>query len=178
MSISIRTNSVLASVVLALGVATLISCGGGAKDVERTLAPPSWAPGISQNLTRNLAAATVASCVLDNIGQVGNPAAQKSVQVPGDTAFGITGWAIDEVAKAPAGGVDEVIDGVPYSAHYGSERTDVAAHFNQPGYRNSGFELMVAPGQLNKGPHSVSIRVISSDKKSYYQGPVVQFSVN
>lgn len=171
MSISIRSNSVLAITVLAS-----LSCG--TKNVERTPPPAAWAAGVSQNLARSAAAATVASCVLDNIGQVSNPAAQKSVQVPGDTAFGMTGWAIDEVNKSTAGGVDEVIDGAPYSARYGTERADVAAHFNQPNYRNSGFELMVAPGQLTKGPHSVSIRVISSDKKSYYQGPVVQFSVN
>jgi hypothetical protein len=167
MFISIR------STVLALGVFIFISCG--TKDVERTPPPPAWVSGISQNLTRSAAAT---SCVLDNIGPVANPAAQKSVEVSGATTFGITGWAIDEVNKTTAAGVDEVIDGKPYSAHYGSARTDVATHFNQPNYNNSGFELMVAPGQLTKGPHSVSIRVISSDKKSYYQGPVVQFTVN
>ena len=161
------------STLLALVVFFSISCG--TRDVERTPPPPVWAPGISQNLTRSAAAP---SCVLDNIGPVANPAAQKPVEVSGATAFGITGWAIDEANKAAAGGVDEVIDGTPYGAHYGSVRTDVATHFNQPEYRNSGFELMVAPGQLTKGPHSVSIRVISSDKKFYYQGPVVQFTVN
>jgi hypothetical protein len=160
--------------VLALTVFLLTSCGS--KDAEHSATPPpSWAPGISQNLTRNPA---TPECVLDNIGQVSNPAAQKSVQVPGDASFGITGWAVDATNKAPAGGIDAVIDGAPYAAHYGSTRTDVANHFNQPAYLNSGFELFVAPGQLSKGPHSVAIRVISNDKKSYYQGPVVQFSVN
>jgi hypothetical protein len=161
------------STLLAVGVLIFISCGK--KDVERTPPPPSWAPGISQDLARSAAAP---SCVLDNIGPVANPAGQKSIEVSGATTFAITGWAIDEANKTTAGGVDEVIDGTPYGAHYGSPRTDVAAHFNHPDYRNSGFELMVAPGQLAKGPHSVSIRVISSDKKSYYQGPVVQFTVN
>lgn len=153
-----------------LGLAVLISCG-------TTDAPPAhpWAPGISQNLDRNPA---VTSAVIDNIGPVANPAAQKTVEVSGAATFGITGWAIDEPNKAPAGGVDAVIDQAPYSAHYGSPRPDVATHFSNPGYSNSGYELMVAPGQLTKGPHSVAIRVISSDKKSFYQGPVVQFSVN
>jgi len=167
------TNRFSATALLTLGVFILASCG--TKDVEHTPPPPTWKPGISQNLARNPAAP---SCVLDNIGPVSNPAAQKFVQVSGATPFGITGWAIDEANKSTAEGVDVVIDQAPYSAHYGSERTDVAKHFNQPNYQNSGFELTVAPGQLAKGPHSVSIRVIASDKKSYYQGPVVQFAVN
>jgi hypothetical protein len=156
--------------IAVLGLVVLISCGK--KDVP---AAPAWVPGISQNLARSQATTSV---VIDNIGSVSNPAAQKTVEVSGAVTFGITGWAIDEPNKAVAGGVDAVIDQAPYSAHYGSARPDVATHFSNPAYSNSGFELMVAPGQLAKGPHSVSIRVISSDKKSYYQGPVIQFSVN
>ena len=94
------------------------------------------------------------------------------------TPFGITGWAVDDPKKMLAGGVDVVIDQVPYSAHYGSERKDVATHFKQPAYNASGFELMIAPEQLPKGQHSVFLRVISNDKKSYYQGPVIQFVIS
>jgi hypothetical protein len=171
MFIFIRSNGAPAITILALAV--LISCG--TKDAEHTAPPATWAPGISQNLTRSGA---TTQCVIDNIGQVGNPAVERLVQVPGATTFGITGWAIDEPNKTTAGGVDVVIDQAPYNAHYGSPRPDVATHFKQPNYANSCFELMVAPGQLAKGPHSVSIRIISSDKKSYYQGPVVPFAVN
>ena len=172
MFIFIRSHSVPAIGLLALAVLT--SCG--TKDAEHPTAPsPAWAPGISQNLTRS---AATTSCVLDNIGPVANPAAQKYVQVSGATAFQINGWAIDDASKTTAGGVDLVIDQAPYSAHYGSERKDVAVHFNNTGYTNSGFDLTVAPGQLSKGQHAVAIRIISSNKKSYYQGPVVPFAVN
>jgi hypothetical protein len=159
--------------IAVLGLAVLISCGK--KDVPPAAPAAAWTPGISQDLTRNPAAT---SAVIDNIGPVSNPAAQKSVVVSGAVTFGITGWAIDEPNKAPAGGVDAVIDQAPYRAHYGSPRPDVATHFSNPVYGSSGYELMVAPGQLSPGPHSVSIRIISNDRKSYYQGPVVQFSVN
>lgn len=169
MFIFIRSYSVPAIALLALSALT--SCG--TKDEPTT--PPTWAPGISQNLTRSTA---TTSCVLDNIGQVSNPATQKYVQVPGSTTFAINGWALDDTNKTTAAGVDVVIDQAPYSAHYGTPRPDVAAHFSNPGYTNSGFELMVAPGQLSKGQHSVSIRIISSDKKVFYQGPVVPFAVN
>ncbi len=173
-----RAKSLL---VLTLAAAAIsVSCGrkdvdaGGTAGATTPVAKP-LPPGTTPNLTRSDLAPLG---VLDNIGPVADPAKQKAVQVAGDTTFGITGWAVDEPKKAAAGGVDVVIDQTPYSAHYGSPRKDVASHFNQPAYDNSGFELMIAPGQLSKGQHSVSIRVISNDKKSYYQGPVVQFAVN
>jgi len=42
----------------------------------------------------------------------------------------------------------------------------------------SGFELTLPAGQLSKCEHSISIRVISSDKQSYFQGDVLKFAVN
>lgn len=177
MSIFTRANSLLTITIVALAVS--VSCGK--QDVEATTnkpaatAPKPLPPGVTPNLARS---ELKTLSIIDNIGPVSDPAAQKSVQVSGDTTFGITGWAVDEPKKTAAGGVDVVIDQAPYSAHYGSERKDVSTHFNQPQYLASGFELMIAPGQLPKGQHSVAIRVISSDKKSYYQGPVVQFAVN
>ena len=178
-----RVNSLLTLTLVVLGI--VLSCGK--KDLETDAAPKTGstapvsapaakplAPGVTPNLTRS---ELTTLCIVDNIGPVGDPAKQKSVQVSGDKTFGITGWAVDESKKTVAGGVDVVIDQTPYSAHYGSERKDVAGHFNQPAYTASGFELMIAPGQLPKGQHSASIRVISNDKKSYYQGPVIQFAV-
>ena len=162
--------------VLALSVAC------GKSNVEPGAAAPASVPaatplppGVTQNLTKS---AVAPLGFIDNIGPVGDPAKQKVVQVSGDAALAITGWAVDEPKKAPAGGVDLVIDGVPYSAHYGTERTDVATHFKRPAYANSGFELRMAAGQINKGPHAVSMRVISSNRKSYYEGPVIPFTVN
>jgi len=58
------------------------------------------------------------------------------------------------------------------------ERPDVASHFNRTDYTNCGFQLNVGRGQLTKGSHSVSVRVIANDKKSYNEGPVIQFTVN
>jgi hypothetical protein len=169
MFLSIRSNRFLAATLFVSGVLiSSVSCGSKTNTL-------SWAPGISQNLPRSPA---TPSCVLDNIGPVSNPSMQKTVQVSGSTAFPISGWALDDTTKATAGGVDVVVDMTPYTAHYGIARSDVAAHFSQPGFTNSGFELTVGPGQLSPGPHSVAIRVIASDKKSFYQGPVVQFAVN
>ena len=117
------------------------------------------------------------ACFLDYIGPVVNPAGQNSVEVAADQGVTFSGWAIDELHKAAAGGVDVVIDGMPYSARYGVERGDVAGHYNNAALRNTGFEWTLAPGQLSKGLHSVSLRVIASDRKTYYQGPGIQFRV-
>jgi len=171
MFLFVRSNSCLAATVLALVV--LLSCGK--KDVE--VASPEVSPlvpGISRNLTRSDVAPKY---YFDSLGPVKEPVLQKSVQVPGDTRIAITGWAVDGSTNTPAGGVDVVIDEAPYVAQYGIVRTDVATSYKLPDYTNSGFQLILVPGKLSKGPHSVSIRVISSDRKSYYQGPVVQFSV-
>jgi hypothetical protein len=174
-----RAHRLFLIVLVVLGMS--LSCGR--KDDESEGTPPAantsapakpLTPGVTQNLTRSDAATL---CVVDNIGLVSDPARQQTVQVPGDKTFGITGWAIDQSKKTVAGGVDVVIDQSPFSAHYGSPRKDVATHFSQPAYEASGFELMIAPGQLPKGQHSASIRIISNDRKSYYQGPVIQFAV-
>jgi hypothetical protein len=173
---SARSKSLPAIVLLAVVVS--ISCGK--KDVEGTGSAPAAAPpplpaGISKNLTKST---TAPFYNFDSLGPISFPAVQKSNQLSGDAEVSVTGWALDESKKGTAGGVDVVIDQVPYSAQYGDPRKDVAEHFNRPDYVNSGFHLVLARGQLTKGPHSVSVRVISSDKKSYNEGPVVPFAVN
>jgi hypothetical protein len=167
-----RSKSLLSIVVLT-GIS--ISCGNKEGEATSSAPPPALPPGISQNLTRNSAAPAYN---FDNLGPINYPAVQKSNQISGDTPNAVSGWALEQGQKGTAGGVDVVIDQVPYSAHYGSPRTDVADHFKCPDCTNSGFQLNMAKGQLTKGPHMVSVRVISNDKKSYTEGPVVQFTVN
>jgi hypothetical protein len=174
-----RSKSLLTIVVLIAGVST--SCGSGSKEKEAEAshsapapAPPPLPAGVSQSLTRNSAPPAYN---FDNLGPINYPAVQKSNEISGDADNAVSGWALDLSQKGTAGGVDVVIDQVPYAAHYGAARTDVADHFKRPDCTNSGFHLNLARGQLPKGQHTVSIRVISADKKSYNEGPVVQFTV-
>ena len=181
---SIQAKSPLTIVVLALALS--LSCGN--KDTGTAAGnPPATAPapapappaplppGISQDLARNSAAPFYN---FDSLGPINYPATQKGIQISGDTDFAASGWALDVSKKGVAGGVDVVIDNVPHAARYGVPRTDVASHFNRPDYANAGFLLVIAKGQLSKGQHTLSVRVISSDKKSYNEGPVVSFTVN
>jgi hypothetical protein len=172
-----RSKSFLTIVVLA-GIS--ISCGskessGTATTSAPPATPPPLAAGISQGLTKNSAPPAYN---FDSLGSINYPAVQKSNEISSATETLASGWALDVSQKGVAGGVDVVIDQVPYSAKYGSVRKDVADHFKCPDCTNSGFQLTLARGQLTKGPHTINVRVISPDKKSYNEGPVVQFTVN
>ena len=119
------------------------------------------------------------ACVLDYIGPVANPWTLPSIHVAGDTRpLRFSGWAVDEPLQAVAGGVDVVIDEVPYGSWYGGYRSDIAEHFKNVSYHGSGFLLLLPPGTLQKGEHVVTLRTISNDGKCYYQGPTLAFIVD
>lgn len=174
----IRTLSLLTLTVLAVAVST--SCGDkkdepGVPVKSSRPVVPALVPGITQNLTRNEKPATYH---LDRIGPINNPVPKQTFQLAGDASTEIVGWAIDTVAKKVAGGVEVLIDSSAFTAHAGMNRTDVADYFKRPDYITAGFDLTLPPGQLTKGEHSISIRVIANDKKSYYQGDLLNFVVN
>ena len=130
--------------------------------------------GVSAKLKRS---DRTSSAVLDRINGISEPAAKASIHLPLNTDVLFAGWAIDEPNKMVAGGVDIAIDDVPYSAVYGDDRSDVSAALNNPACRNSGFVLVIPAAMLVKGPHVATVRAISHDKKSYYEGPTVKFTI-
>ncbi|MEW6771942.1 MAG: hypothetical protein AB1330_11240 [Bacillota bacterium] len=86
-----------------------------------------------------------------------------------DNAITITGWAVDGRAKDKAGGVFINVDGrLDIPALYGLDRRDVAEHFKNKRYRFSGFTASFATSVLGKGRHTLSLKVVTADKKSYY----------
>lgn len=177
---SIRSKGIL--IVVLIAAAATFSCGkkegetaGTAPAAARRPAPPPLPAGTTQDLKKNTGDPNY---VFDSLGPVSYPAVQKNIQISGDASNMINGWALDPSKKSVAGGVDIVIDQVPHSARYGIERSDVSIHFKRPDYINCGYLLTLEPGQLAKGQHTVSVRVITNDKKSYNEGPTVQFTVN
>jgi len=82
----------------------------------------------------------------------------------------IAGWAVDGAAKAPAGGVTFSIDGKSeMTATYGAERPDVASVLKEPNYKLSGFGLAIPTQSLEKGRHAITMKILTSDKKGYYE---------
>jgi hypothetical protein len=81
----------------------------------------------------------------------------------------ITGWAVDDVAKDKAGGVFiNIDDQLDIPALYGLDRPDVAEHFKNKRYRFSGFAASFSTSILEKGRHTLSLKIVTTDKKGYY----------
>jgi hypothetical protein len=160
---------------LLLAAVLSISCGNNATRKEAA-AQPFQPTGVTQNLPQR-PMGTKQWHNIDNIGPVSNPGANQPVHVSSSQDFVVSGWAIDEPNSALASNVDVVIDGVPYVAHYGFSRTDVADHFKQPAYEKSGFQFSILAGQLTKGTHKVCIRAVASDGKSYVASPEITLIV-
>lgn len=160
---------------LLLAAVLSISCGDNAPRKEAA-AQPSLPTGVTQNLPQR-PMGTKQWHNIDNIGPVSNPGAGQPVQLSPSQDLVVGGWAIDEPNKALASNVDVVIDGVPYAAHYGSPRKDVADHFKEPAYEKSGFQFSIMAGQLTKGTHKVFIRAVASDGKSYVASPEITLIV-
>ena len=89
----------------------------------------------------------------------------------------LDGFGFDPVAKAPAKGVDVVIDGKAYGAAYGGSRPDVASYFKAPGLTATGFTATLPAGSLAMGPHTAVVRVVAADGKGYFEGPTIAFTV-
>lgn len=98
--------------------------------------------------------------------QMIHPQAQPVI-VSNDTPVFVNGWALDARAEELAGGVYLDIDGRLYPAFYGTDRKDVADHFNIPRYRYSGFARPIS--DLVVGRHSLSIIILTKGREAYYK---------
>jgi hypothetical protein len=145
------------------------------------LPPPPLAPaappgaGMSGGLTR-LAGAP--GFYLDRIGQAPDPANRQPAVTSGAQPIVVDGFAFDPTAKAPAKGVDVVVDGKAYGAVYGHARPDVANFFKTPALAATGYKVTLPAGALSEGSHSVAIRVVSADGQGYFESRGFPFQVN
>ena len=90
----------------------------------------------------------------------------------------IGGWAVDIDPHKAAGGVIVKVDDKMFLPLYGFQRDDVAMTLREPQYRNSGFIASIPGSALERGTHTVSIYILSNDRKSYYVSPrQVQFTL-
>jgi hypothetical protein len=109
---------------------------------------------------------------VEYVGAVLEAYKRTSYEVPAHGELDIGGWAVDQDAKVGSGGVEIRIDGVPYAGEYGKPRPDVASLFNQPAYANAGYVIKIKAEQFASGPHTAYFRVLSNDRKSFWEaGP-------
>jgi hypothetical protein len=114
---------------------------------------------------------SLAGTTLFSVEVINNQVSPQNVVIEakhGD-GFYIAGWAVDEQAQGAAGGVFVDVDKqLVIPAQYGLDRPDVAVHFRNERYRSSGFSVFFAASALEKGRHTLSLKVIAADKRGYY----------
>lgn len=137
---------------------------------------PAAAPteGMSAGLVKR---SEPAGFFLDHVGQAADPRGKPPAVTPAGAPIVLDGFGFDPVAKAPAKGVDVVVDGKAYGTAYGSPRQDVANYFKNPALVNVGFTTTLPAGSLAVGPHAVVVRVVAADGLGYFESPGTYFTV-
>lgn len=162
------TRSRLARAMILSSLASLMICGSACSsdegpetsDVSRAPAMPSL---------QKIEGSTPYS--IDHINNAVIPKEGSVVVSAASTpTIVIAGWAVDVRAKAPAGGVVFNVDGKSdLTATYGVNRQDVVEVLKDPNYRTSGFGISIPTASLEKGHHTLSLKVLTADKKGYYE---------
>jgi len=90
---------------------------------------------------------------------------------------GVVGWAVDPETNAPAKTVFIYVDGMPFQeAVYGDDSPLAVSTMGSDRFAQCGFDAILDTTSLSKGPHELTIRVVSSDgKRLYAPGPPVTF---
>jgi len=137
-------------------------------------AAPESAPG--QGMSAGLARrAETAGFFVDHVGQAVDPLTRRPAVTAAGQPTVLDGFAFDPVAKAPARGVDLIVDGKAYGAAYGAARPDVAAFFKTPGLVTVGFKAVLPADVLKPGAHTAVVRVVAADGKGYFDSPTLAF---
>jgi len=115
---------------------------------------------------------------IDQISAIHAPFGEGSVHVSVSGDFKIVGWAVDHAHRSVAGGVDVVVDRGLFPSTYGLSRDDVAKSLQRPEYRDSGFVASISAETLSAGEHWLSVRVVSSDGKCYYESRSISVTID
>jgi hypothetical protein len=111
------------------------------------------------------------------VGAVVEPFTKQPVTVSAGGELILRGFAVDRESKNAAGGVDIAIDGMPFMAQYGIARPDVADYFKTPAYAKAGFLFTMPARMFGNGRHQLAVRVIASDKSTFYQSPALAIEI-
>jgi hypothetical protein len=110
---------------------------------------------------------------LDELGPVQNPLRRPSVTVPPMEPLLVAGWAIDQQNARPAAWVEVVVDGQPFRIDVRVPRGDVAAAHGDVRYLRCGFRATLPGTCVPAGRHTLTVRVVVSGGRRYYQSPLL-----
>ena len=80
----------------------------------------------------------------------------------------VQGWAFDNSTRLPASAVLIDLDGKLYPANYGDDRQDIVALFKARQLARTGFQWGLPAWKLGRSTHEISLKILSSDGKGYY----------
>jgi hypothetical protein len=115
--------------------------------------------------------------VIEFLNGVRYPQTVERPSVGARAPFTVSGWAVDGLARANAGGVAVEVDGVCRGASYGASRDDVRRHFGWPAADAAGFQFSLPAGVITPGEHSLRIRIGRAAGRSYTYSPEFRFRV-
>jgi hypothetical protein len=85
-----------------------------------------------------------------------------------ESVLKVVGWSIDEFNKKPTGGVIVNLDGKPFISQFLIDRTDIAAHFNNPDLRYAGWGISIPVSGLTEGNHELIFEFLNSNRTRYF----------
>jgi hypothetical protein len=90
---------------------------------------------------------------------------------------GVVGWAVDDLATAPAKTVFIDVDGLAFQqAVYGDDSPQAVSALGSAKFAQCGFDAILDTTHLAPGPHRLTVRVVSADgTRLYAPGPPVVF---
>jgi 4-amino-4-deoxy-L-arabinose transferase-like glycosyltransferase len=113
------------------------------------------------------------------ITQVRLPEATLGVGRLAPDRFGVVGWAIDEPAASPAKTVFIDVDGQRFQeAVFGDDSPEAVSTLGSSRYARCGFDAILDTTRLTRGPHQLTVRVVSADGlRLYAPGTTTEFVV-
>ena len=127
--------------------------------------------------TASLAPMVSVADQVDLVGESRPPWGADGARIRRSQESKVAGWAVDGPRRAPAAGVDVVIDRAVFPTTYGTHRNDVAQYFKRPAYRDTGFTAIIPANALARGERWLSIRVVTADGRCYFESPGVRVTV-
>ncbi|HVW04810.1 MAG TPA: hypothetical protein VHB78_07355 [Vicinamibacterales bacterium] len=146
-------------------------------DLRRVTAPSSTDAFLTRAGGAAAATADLPVCAapatfsIDRVDAATRPSSREPIHVAAARAIRVEGWAVDDAAQSTGTGVDVRVDGRLFQTIYGLERQDVAAHFSRPAYLQSGFMTAIPARQLDRGSHTLILRIAAADGRCAYETP-------
>jgi hypothetical protein len=136
----------------------------GLASSSEAAALPAWPTAFTAASAGLPPCARAATGHIDRVGPLKAPPAGP-LTLERASRYEVRGWALDDAHQALAGDVDLTVDGRAQATFYGVNRPDVSARAGIPAYRESGVLTTVAGPDLGVGPHRLTLRVVSADRR-------------